>query len=117
VTVLIDSDLLIDVSRARNEEIIAKWMALSESAARVLCSPVSVAELWSGVRATETEVIQRLFRALPCVPIDEHLGWHAGSYMLEYGKSHGVQLPGALIAATAVMNGAALWTRNRKHYP
>ncbi len=113
MTVLIDSDILIDVSRARNEEISAKWMALSESAARVLCSPVSVAELWSGVRATETEVIQRLFRALPCVPIDEHIGC---SYMLEYGKSHGVQLPGALIAATAVMNGAALWTRNRKHY-
>jgi predicted nucleic acid-binding protein len=37
--------------------------------------------------------------------------------MLEYRKSHGLQLAGALIAATAGMNGAEFWTRNRKHYP
>ncbi len=62
-------------------------------------------------------VIQRLFRALPSVPVDLDIGRRAGSYMLEYRKSHGLQLAGALIAATAGMNGAEFWTRNRKHYP
>jgi hypothetical protein len=28
-----------------------------------------------------------------------------------------VELGDALIAAGAVLNNAALWTRNRKHYP
>ena len=32
-------------------------------------------------------------------------------------RSHGVQLGDALIAATAAVHDAELWTRNRKHYP
>jgi predicted nucleic acid-binding protein len=117
VTVLVDSDILIDVSRARDQHLISRWMELSESEARVLCSPVSVAELWGGVLPNEAAIVRRLFRALPCITIDEEVGRQAGLYMLQYRKSHGLHLADALIAATAVLNGAELWTRNRKHYP
>lgn len=41
----------------------------------------------------------------------------AGEYIRRYRKSHSVELGDALIAASAVVSGAALWTRNRKHYP
>jgi predicted nucleic acid-binding protein len=37
--------------------------------------------------------------------------------MRQYRKSHGVELGDALIGSAAVLNGAALWTRNKKHYP
>jgi predicted nucleic acid-binding protein len=35
----------------------------------------------------------------------------------DYGKSHGVGLADALIAASAEMRGAVLVTLNRKHFP
>ena len=40
-----------------------------------------------------------------------------GEYLRRYRRNHGVELADALIAASAALNGAELWTRNRKHYP
>ena len=51
------------------------------------------------------------------LPVDGETGRRAGDYLRQYRKSHSVELGDALIAATAVQNDAALWTRNRKHYP
>jgi len=49
--------------------------------------------------------------------IDEDVGLKGGVYMRQYGRSHGVEVADALIAASAVASGAELWTRNRTHYP
>ncbi len=117
MTVLVDSDILIEVSRGRDAAILKQWASLSESDDILLCSPVSVAELWQGARPSEHRVLTNLFRAIPCVPIDAEAGRSAGEYVREYRKSHGVELGGALVASAAIARGAALWTRNRKHYP
>ncbi len=117
MTILVDSDILIDVSRGKDPAILATWRALSESDDAVLCSPVSVAELWHGARPGEHEALTNLFRSLVCVPLDAESGRQAGAYLREYRKSHSVEIADALIASAAVMNGASLWTRNRKHYP
>lgn len=117
MSVLIDSDILIEVLRRKNSEILARWMELSRKETGILYSPVSAAELWAGARPAEYEVIDNLFRLLTCAAIDAETGRQAGDYIRRYGKSHGVQLGDALIAATAVLNGAVLWTRNQKHYP
>jgi predicted nucleic acid-binding protein len=117
VTVLIDSDILIEVSRGRNDAVVARWYALSASDARILYSPVSEAELWAGARRTEHEALRVLFEALACVPADARIGRRAGEYLQQYRKSHALEIADALIASSAVESGAALWTRNRKHYP
>ena len=117
MTVLIDSDILIEVSRGRNAGIVAIWIDLSNSDAAVLYSPVSVAELWAGARPKEYRALENLFRALTCTPIDEGSGRQAGDYLRQYRRSHGVEVADALIATGAVGNGAQLWTRNRKRYP
>jgi predicted nucleic acid-binding protein len=117
MTVLVDSDILIEVSRGRNADVVSKWIDLSNAEAAVLYSPVSVAELWAGARASEYDALNNLFRALTCTPIDEEAGRQAGVYLRQYRRSHGVEVADALIAASAVANRAELWTRNRKHYP
>jgi hypothetical protein len=117
MTVLIDSDVLIEVSRGRNAEVVAKWKDLSNADGAVLYSPVSVAELWAGARPNEYETLNNLFRALTCIPIDEEAGRQAGVYLRQYRQSHGIEIADALIAASAAANSAKLWTRNRKHYP
>ena len=117
MTVLVDSDILIEVSRGIDEAILARWTELSESTDVVLCSPISVAELWHGARPREYGALKLLFRTLLCVPIDAAAGKLAGEYLCQYRRSHGLELGDALIAACAVIHGAVLWTRNRKHYP
>ena len=117
MTVLVDSDVLIEVSRGRDTELLSRWMELGASDALIVFSPVSAAELWAGARPAEHASLEALFEALICVPADAEVGRRAGEYLLRYRKSHSVELGDALIASSAVASGARLWTRNRKHYP
>jgi len=117
VTILVDSDILIEVARGRDPGIVSRWTELSQSDAVILYSPVGVAELWAGARPVEHEALTNLFRALTCAPMDAELGRQAGEYLRRYRKSRGVEPGDALIGAAALLNGAALWTRNRKQYP
>ncbi len=117
MTVLVDSDILIEVSRAKDARIVAKWLELSESSAAILYSPVSVAELWAGAKPNEHNALHNLFGALTCAPIDEKSGRKAGEYLRKFRSSHAVEIADALIAACAVESHSQLWTRNRKHYP
>ncbi len=117
MTVLVDSDILIEVSRGKNAEIVSKWIGLSDSDAAVLYSPVSIAELWAGARPNEFDALNNLFQSLTCSPIDEQVGRDAGIYLHRYRRSHGLEIADALIAASAIANNAELWTQNRKHYP
>jgi predicted nucleic acid-binding protein len=115
--VLIDSDILIEVSRARNQTVLARWDELSRSEVALLCSPVTVAELWHGALPKEQGTLEALFAAIHCVPIDSKIGVRAGDYLRRYAKSHHVESGDAMIAATVSIHNLQLWTRNRRHYP
>ena len=117
MNILVDSDILIEISRERDQDILSKWIALAESDSAILCSPVSAAELWAGAWPREHEALTDLLRALVCAPIDYETGRQAGDYLRRYRKSHALQISDALIAASAFLNDAELWTRNRQHYP
>ncbi len=115
--VLIDSDVLIEVARGRNQAVLARWEELSRVDTIPLCSPVTIAEVWHGARPHENATLTQLFAALLCVPIDAAIGRRTGDYLREYHRTHHVELGDALIAATATLHNLGLWTRNRKHYP
>jgi hypothetical protein len=117
MSVLVDSDVLIEVSSGRDLDLIKRWAELGRQDVSVLYSPVSLSELWAGARPAEHDGIENLFRALTCLTIDDETGRRAGDYLRQFGKSHGVELGDALIAASAEQSRARLWTRNRKHYP
>lgn len=117
MTVLVDSDILIEVSRGRDPEVLSRWAELAQSDSAILYSPVTAAELWAGARPREHDALTNLFRSLLCAPVDYETGRQAGDYLSQYRKSHGLELGDALIAAAALLNDAELWTRNRKHYP
>jgi predicted nucleic acid-binding protein len=117
VSVLVDSDILIEVTRGRDKDVLARWVDLSESDGDIAYSPVSLAELWSAAFPHEHVALTSLFLALTCIPIDKEIGCRAGGYLRRYQKSHGIDLGDALIAASAVFRNSSLWTRNLKHYP
>ena len=86
-------------------------------ATALFCSPVTVAEIWHGARTGEEETLEELFATMRCIPIDAEIGRRAGEYLRYYTKRHQLELGDALIAATASIHEAELWTRNRRHYP
>jgi hypothetical protein len=116
VTVFIDSDVLMDVLKGEDEELLAAWRALGKTDAALLFSPVSAAEVWSAARSHEHVQIARLFRPLLCASIDHETGKLAGEFLHKY-RSHDLKVAGALIAAAVVRHNAAIWTRDRKRYP
>ena len=71
----------------------------------------------AGVRPAEAGVTEGLLSRIGEVRLDVAVGRHAGGYLSRFGKSHGVEVADALIAAAAVRNGLPLWTGNRRHFP
>jgi predicted nucleic acid-binding protein len=116
-TLLVDSDVLIEVLRQRNPAITARWEAVAASETVLLYSPVTLAEVWTGVRPGEQELVEAAFQEMTCIPVDPEIGRRAGDYLRTYHASHGLALGDALIAATAAVHRTPLWTRNKKHYP
>jgi predicted nucleic acid-binding protein len=115
--VLLDSDVIIEVLRQRDRGILDQWSDLAASDSLIACSPITVAEVWSGARDNEEVATAALFDVIPCLDIDSEIGRLAGKQMRKFAKSHNLDIADALIGATALVNGLVLWTRNRKHYP
>ncbi|MGB7985735.1 MAG: type II toxin-antitoxin system VapC family toxin [Terracidiphilus sp.] len=117
MSVLLDSDIVIEVLRARDQAILVQWSLLATGHSTILVSPITIAEVGAGALPHELQIIAQLFAPLTCVTIDQKIGQLAGEYLRQFSKSHNLKIADALIAASAVQNQAALWTRNRKHYP
>ena len=99
------------------EPLVEQVAALLEQHSELFWTPVSIAEIFAGVRKGEEVAVQNLFLLLETVEITMPTGKKAGQYLKSFMKSHGVQLGDALIAASASIETLELWTLNRKHYP
>jgi predicted nucleic acid-binding protein len=110
---LIDSDVLIDISRARAEAIDYvdslpdPWMI----------SRVTAIELLVGARdKREVANLDAFLAAFPIVALTDSIGAVAYELVKRFAKSHGLHVFDALIAATAIEHGLTLVTRNRRHF-
>jgi predicted nucleic acid-binding protein len=113
---LLDTDIIIEWLR-RNERIVL-WLEARDAGGDFLaCTPVSVAEIYAGLRPREEFSVGELLQVLHCVEITERVGHKAGHYRYAFGPSHGVEIADALIAAAAHVYGLTLCSRNLRHYP
>ena len=111
---LIDTDVIIWALR-RNDKAVRKI----DSTEVLQISAVTYMELLKEVRDKQElrnikQTLQML--SIEVIPISENISHRAMIYIEEYGLSSGMDLPDALIAATAVENDFTLCTANDKHY-
>ena len=110
---LLDSNILIDVSRG-NRAAIGYVDQLAEP---WVTSQVTAMELIVGARdKREIAIIDAFLSSYPSVPLSETIGIGAYRLLKLYAKSHGLHVFDALIAATAMESDLTLVTLNRKHY-
>ncbi|EFK07740.1 toxin-antitoxin system, toxin component, PIN family [delta proteobacterium NaphS2] len=112
--ILPDTDVLVDFFRGFPRAV----DFVNEYNDRIILSSIVVAELYAGVKGEAEQIaLQRFISLFRVVPIDATIGKAGGLYRRDYGKSHGVGLADAILAATAEVENAELRTLNTRHYP
>jgi predicted nucleic acid-binding protein len=112
--ILIDTDVLVDFFRGQKKAV----AFINTYNARIVLSAIVVAELYAGVKDdAEQAALQNFVSLFQIVPVSAEIGKAGGLYKRDYGKSHGVGLADAILAATAEAENAELKTLNIKHYP
>jgi len=54
---------------------------------------------------------------MDCLDLNRQVGRLAGQYLRKFARSHGLEVPDALIAAAAVVHRFSLCSFNWRHYP
>ena len=113
---LLDTTILIDFFRGRREAVQTLNMLVEEGP--LGCCPVTVAEVFSGVRPEDVARVEEFFDALAYYPIPYETACLAGQYRQDYQKKGiALSISDTLIAAVAVKNSLTLVTRNVRHFP
>ena len=112
--VLPDTDILVDFFRGHEKAV----SFIRKYDSNIILSAMVVAELYAGVKGESEEAVLGEFVSLfRVVPVTAEIARSAGLYKRDYGRSHGVGLADAVLAATARAENAELKTLNTKHYP
>jgi len=113
-SLLFDTDVLIDYLRGQRKAV----AFVNAHADRIVLSSIVVAELYAGVKGdAEQAALENFVSLFRVAPVSSEIAKAGGLYKRDYGKSHGVGLADAILAATAEVENAALKTLNIKHYP
>lgn len=81
------------------------------------CSVITAAELIQGARShKELKSIKQFIEKLEVFPLTPMIGSKMLALMISYHRSRGLQIPDALIAATAIEEKLTLVTGNTKHF-
>jgi predicted nucleic acid-binding protein len=116
VTALVDTSILIDYLRGHEA---AAALLEQERAAEVLhASEITRLEVLAGMRPTEESETRSLLSTFVWHPVDAEVAEEAGALGRRWLPSHNA-VDGAdlAIAATTILVGARLLTRNVRHFP
>ena len=116
-TYLIDTNIVIDAlnhKRNRNEILIG----LAQQGHTLACSPITIAEVYAGMRPKEETHTAGFLRTLELYPITFPVAELAGTLKRDYARKGKVlTIPDTLIAATALHNKLILITDNTADFP
>jgi predicted nucleic acid-binding protein len=116
ITLLLDTTVLIDVLRDRNQRrrlltgVVASGISLATST-------VSIAEVYGGLRTGEEQATREMLEDLDWFPVSAEIAERAGLLKASLRRSgHTRSITDMIVAATALENGFAVATDNRKDF-
>ena len=113
--ILVDTDILIDA--AQNDANAIAFLNNAESVSILAVSAVTKLELMVGCRnKTEFHATEKFLDRIELIKLDEDKTDIAIDLIRRYRLSHGLLIPDALIAATAISLGIGIATRNQKDF-
>jgi predicted nucleic acid-binding protein len=116
-TILVDTNILIDNLRGTREAFSALTGA-RQSGDRLIASVLSKVEILSGMRRSEEAEVRRLFDEIEWIDVDDAIAERAGALAATFRRSHRhIDVTDYVVAATAQLLGAELWTSNVRHFP
>lgn len=112
---LTDTDILIDAARGVADAI--SFLNAQQTASGLYVSIISPMELVAGCsNKTELAQVQQFLQRVTIVPISTAASQVAYQLMESFFLSHGLLIPDALIAATALEHRLILHTKNVRHF-
>ena len=112
--ILLDTDVLIDFFRGHGKAV----AFVNTNSSRIILSAIVVAELYAGIKGeTELTVIEKFISLFRVIPVTSEIAKIGGLFRRDYGRSHGLGLADAIIAATCEVEKVELKTLNIQHYP
>jgi predicted nucleic acid-binding protein len=114
MAVLLDTSILIEFLRRMPAAV--AWL---DAQTEPLAIPaVTVPELYAGARRQREERdIAAACHKLGCLPVGKEIAVRAGALLWHYHRSHGIDSPVAIVAATAEHPGLRLATLNVRRFP
>jgi tRNA(fMet)-specific endonuclease VapC len=112
--ILLDTNILIEIFKGNTDVIMPVQQVGPENLA---LSAVTAMELYYGaLNNLELKRIRKHLGAFHCLQISTSISVNAMHLIERYSKSHGLQIPDALIAATAMEYKCELMTLNLKDF-
>jgi tRNA(fMet)-specific endonuclease VapC len=109
--VLVDSCIFIDIFRGNRQ----LYQDLLKQ--KVFLNSIVYMELIQGSRdKIELKRIDKFLKDFKVLPINQKISKKSMELMKTYSTSHGLLIPDALIAATAIIKNLPLWTFNRRDF-
>ncbi len=113
--ILIDTDILIDSARKKTNAIL--FLEDLEQKHILSISSITRMELIVGCKnKVEQEKILKSMIDFSIFMVDETIMQKADQLLVQYNLSHGLLIPDAIIAATAIKSNIALCSKNYKDY-
>jgi predicted nucleic acid-binding protein len=113
--IVLDSSVLIDASRG-DPRAVAFLRQASGSAELWSVAPVRTEVLWN-LRPDEVATTRRLFDSVFWLDVTTSIADRAGAFGQRYGRSHGLDVIDATIAAAAEEISGDVATLNVRHFP
>lgn len=115
MAVLVDSDILIDAGRSDSDAV--NFLARLDPIETLMVSTITQMELMVGARNKgELRVIEKFLARFATVRLNPTISDLAVDLIRQYRLSHGLLMPDALIAATALSLNEPLATKNQRDY-
>ena len=115
MAVIVDSDILIDAGRSDSEAV--DFLARVSQVDTLMISTITQMELMVGARnKNELRIIEKFLTRFETVKLNPTISDLAVDLIRQYRLSHGLLMPDALIAATALSVNEPLATKNQRDY-